>query len=93
MIWIFVILASAVLAVLLLTALRRYEQESASAARREVQALRAEVEHLVERVETLEALAAGDDVGLGRDPTDVSAADRSAEPGESVSSPRARRTR
>ena len=58
MTWLFLALFAAALVALMLGALRRYERESAATARREVEALREELVRVVERVETLEAIAA-----------------------------------
>ena len=60
MTWIIFALFACGLVAFLLTALRRYERESAAVAREQIEALQAELAHVVERVQTLEAIAAAD---------------------------------
>ncbi|MGI9174284.1 MAG: hypothetical protein ACR2GR_03045 [Rhodothermales bacterium] len=60
MIWLFFALFACGLVAWLLTALRRYERESAAVAREHIEALEAELARVVERVQTLEAIAAAD---------------------------------
>ena len=60
MIWILFALFACGLVAFLLTSLRRYERESAAAAREQIEALQAELAQVVERVQTLEAIAAAD---------------------------------
>lgn len=60
MIWLIFTLFAAALVAFLLGALRRYERESVTAVRREVEALREEMARIVERVQTLEAIAAAE---------------------------------
>ncbi len=61
MTWIVLVLAATAILAWLLTALRSYERESASAALEEAAALREELEHLRLRVQALEAIAAADE--------------------------------
>lgn len=89
MIWIAITLAACALLAWLLATLRRYEHESASAALREVQGMREELEALRLRVQALEAIAA--EAALTEGPPESTAA--SLEPEESVSSPRPSRAR
>lgn len=60
-IWLVFTLFAAMLVAFLLTALRRYERESAATALRELEEFRTELDRLTERVQTLEAIAAEPD--------------------------------
>jgi hypothetical protein len=64
MIWIWPVLLGSLALVALLIGLRRYERESALAAREEIAALREELAALRERVQALEAIAANEPLPL-----------------------------
>lgn len=72
MFWIWLVVLAGIALIALLFGLRRYERESAVAARKAVDALRTEVEDLRERVQALEAIAASEPLSADPELDDLS---------------------